>query len=310
MDGIQSILKFLTNQKNVIGYSFMALLTVGGERLFSLVAFRCPCSTENLTYGLVFLFAPAWVLLIIGYFLNTRMWRLFTGCCVNPRKIFPKGNSCHFFYVFGQITLNALVAPVMWLSVALLNGTFYECAMSGTKNPNFLDMICKDKSTECRQELHKVACGKTTMPSTDTHELKLSLQAQSQILGWCMISMTAFFSLLTTCYVRCRSKISHLQMKFWKTYADQEKEQFDKTFQEYAARLSERNLKCFFENKRPDAFPMPTFEAWEAASELYSFNRTQQHYSTLHRVVEAGQETVNQDTETALDFVDNQAAVV
>ncbi|XP_074166140.1 calcium homeostasis modulator protein 5 [Sminthopsis crassicaudata] len=309
MDGIQIIFKFLTNQKNVIGYSFMALLTLGGERLFSIVAFRCPCSTENSTYGLVFLLAPAWVLLIIGYFLNSRMWRLFTGCCVNPRKIFPKGNSCHFFYVFGQITLSALVAPTMWLSVALLNGTFYECAMSGTKNPYFLKMICKDKSSECQQELYKVACGKTSMSSADTQELKLTLQAQSQILGWCVISMAAFFSLITTCYVKCRSKISHLQMKFWKTYAEQEKEQFEQTFQQYAARLSERNLKCFFENKKPDAFPMPTFEAWEAASELYSFNRTQQHYSTLHRVVEDGQGIITEDTETSLDFVDSRAVV-
>ncbi|XP_068933106.1 calcium homeostasis modulator protein 5 [Petaurus breviceps papuanus] len=309
MDGIQNILKFLTNQKNVIGYSFMALLTLGGERLFSIVAFRCPCSAENFAYGMVFLFAPAWVLLIIGYFLNSRMWRLFTGCCVNPRKIFPKGNSCHFFYVFGQITLNALVAPMMWLSVALLNGTFYECAMSGTNNPHLLKIICKDKSSQCWNELHKVACGKTSMPLEDTQELKLTLQAQSQILGWCVVSTAAFFSLLTTCYVRCRSKISHLQMKFWKTYADQEKEQFDKTFLEYASRLSERNLKCFFENKKPDAFPMPTFEAWEAASELYSFNRTQQHYSTLHRVVEDGQGIISEEIETTLDFVDNRVDV-
>lgn len=181
MDAFQGILKFVLNQKTVIGYSFMALLTVGGERLFSLVAFKCPCSTENVVYGLVFLFAPAWVLLILGFFLNNRSWRLFTGCCVNPRKIFPRGHSCRFFYVLGQITLSSLVAPTMWLSVALLNGTFYECAMSGTRSPKLLRLICKDKPKECWNELHKVSCGKTSMTSTDSEELKLSLQAQSQV---------------------------------------------------------------------------------------------------------------------------------
>lgn len=181
MDGFQTILKFFMNQKTAIGYSFMALLTMGGERVFSLVAFRCPCSNENFRYGLVFLFSPAFVLLVIGYFMNSKTWKLFTGCWVNPRKIFPRGNICHFFYVFGQITLNALVAPVMWLSVALLNGTFYECAMSGLKNPAYLHAVCNSKSAQCLQELHKVACDKSSMPASESDELKRTLQAQSQV---------------------------------------------------------------------------------------------------------------------------------
>lgn len=98
----------------------------------------------------------------------------------------------------------------------------------------------------------------------------------SKILGWCLICSASFFSLLTTCYARCRSKVSYLQMSFWKTYAQKEKEQLEKVFLDYASKLSERNLKCFFENKRPDVFPMPTFAAWEAASQLHSFNQSQQ----------------------------------
>ncbi|XP_062042638.1 calcium homeostasis modulator protein 5 [Lepus europaeus] len=303
MDAFQSILKFFLNQKTVIGYSFMALLTVGSERLFSLVAFKCPCSTENTVYGLVFLFAPAWVLLILGFFLNNKSWKLFTGCCVNPRKIFPRGDSCRFFCVLGEITLSSLVAPVMWLSVALLNGTFYECAMSGTKNSRLLELICDGKPKECWEELHRVSCGKTSMQTTDTEELKLSLQAQSQILGWCLICSASFFSLLTTCYARCRSKVSHLQLSFWKTYAQKEKEQLENTFLEYATKLSERNLKCFFENKRPEVFLMPSFAAWEAASQLHSFHQSQQHYSTLHKVVEDGLDLNPGDDETTMILV-------
>ncbi|KAL6087454.1 hypothetical protein STEG23_009339 [Scotinomys teguina] len=180
MDAFQSILKFFLNQKTAIGYSFMALLTVGSERLFSLVAFKCPCSTENTAYGLVFLFAPAWVLLILGFFLNNKAWRLFTGCCINPKKIFPRRHRCRFFYVLGHITLSSLVAPVMWLSVALLNGTFYECAMSGTRSARLLELICKGKPKECQEDLYKVSCGKSSMTPVENEEVKLSLQAQSQ----------------------------------------------------------------------------------------------------------------------------------
>ncbi|KAG8510955.1 Calcium homeostasis modulator protein 5 [Galemys pyrenaicus] len=309
MDAFQGIIKFFVNQKTIIGYSFMALLTVGSERLFSLVAFKCPCSAENTVYGLVFLLAPAWVLLILGFFVNNRSWKLFTGCCVNPRKMFPRGHNCHFFYVLGQIILSSLVAPMMWLSVALLNGTFYECAMSGTKSERLLELICKGKPKECWEELNKVSCGKTSMTTTDNEELKLSLQAQSQILGWFLICSASFFSLLTTCYARCRSKVSYLQLNFWKTYAQKEKEQLEDTILDYANKLSERNLKCFFENKRPDAFPMPTFAAWEAASQLHSFHQGPQYYSTLHKVVEDGLDHHPEDDETTMVLVGSAHSV-
>ncbi|NXU48200.1 CAHM5 protein, partial [Turnix velox] len=306
MDSFQAILKFFMHQKTAIGYSFMALLTMGGERVFSLVAFRCPCSNENFRYGLVFLFSPAFVLLVIGYFLNRKTWKLVTGCCVNPRKIFPRGNACHCFYVFGQITLNALVAPVMWLSVALLNGTFYECAMSGLKNPSYLHAVCHSKSEKCFEELHKVACDKSSMPFAESDELKRTLQAQSQIIGWCVIVTTALLSLLTTCCASCQSKVSHLQLMFWRTYMEKEKEQLEQIFQLYATKLSERNLNSFFENREPEAIPLPTLQAWEDASQLYCFTSGKQHYSTIHRLVEEGQKKSNEESETTMDFVDRR----
>lgn len=76
----------------------------------------------------------------------------------------------------------------------------------------------------------------------------------------------------------------------------------ENTFLEYATKLSERNLKCFFENKRPEVFPMPSFAAWEAASQLHSFHQSQQHYSTLHKVVEDGLE-LNPGDETTMILV-------
>lgn len=78
----------------------------------------------------------------------------------------------------------------------------------------------------------------------------------------------------------------------------------ENTFLDYANKLSERNLKCFFENKRPDVFPMPTFAAWEAASELHAFHQSQQYYSTLHKVVENGlQLSPEEEEETTLVLV-------
>lgn len=77
----------------------------------------------------------------------------------------------------------------------------------------------------------------------------------------------------------------------------------ENAFVDYASKLSERNLKSFFENKRPEVFPMPTFAAWEAASELHCFHQSQQHYSTLHRVVEERPELNPEEDETTIVLV-------
>ncbi|XP_010129899.1 PREDICTED: protein FAM26E-like isoform X2 [Buceros rhinoceros silvestris] len=190
----------------------------------------------------------------------------------------------------------------MWLSVALLNGTFYECAMSGLKNPAYLQAVCHSKSAQCFEELHMVACDKSSMPFSESDELKRTLQAQSQILGWCVIVTAALLSLLTTCCASCQSKVSHLQLKFWRVYKEKEKEQLEQIFQLHATKLSERNLKCFFENRQPEAIPLPAFQAWEDASQLFSFSSSKQYYSTIHRLVEEGHKEISEERETMLDF--------
>ncbi|KAM4693668.1 calcium homeostasis modulator protein 5 [Discoglossus pictus] len=306
MEATQKLLQFCIDRKSAIGYSFMALVTMGGQHLFSLVAFQCPCSHQNLIYGLVFLFAPALVLFIISYFLDSRTWKFFTGCCLNPRKMCPKGSPCFGLHVFIQLTLNALIAPIMWVSVALLNGTFYTCAMSGWQYPDHVQYLCKNKAEHCQKQLFKLTCSENT---SENSEIILLLQAQSQILGWWLIVTSALISLISSCYNSCRSKVSSLQMRFWRIYIEKEKDKFDELAQEYATKLAVRNLRSFFERKEPDAFEMPNNKSWEEVSTLYTFNPNHQYYSTLHRFVEHGHIDIN-EREQMMEFVDGQQSSV
>ncbi|XP_053566858.1 calcium homeostasis modulator protein 5 [Bombina bombina] len=301
MEALQKLIQFCAEKKSAIGYSFLALVTIGGQQLFSIVAFKCPCNHQNLVYGAAFLFAPAIVLLIIGYFLNSRTWKFITGCCLNPKKMFPKGNRCYCLYVFIQLTLNASIGPIMWISIALLNGTFYACAMSGFQNPQYMQYLCKNKSEHCQTHLFKVTCGKG---SPDSEEVILLLQAQSQILGWWLIVISAIVSLLSTCYTSCRSQVSFLQMTFWRIYIDKEKEKFDELAHEYATKLAIRNLRSFFEQKKPEAFDMPSNKSWDDVSTLYRFSSNEQYYSTLHRSVDNCNIDFPNENESTVDFVD------
>ncbi|KAK3513571.1 hypothetical protein QTP70_019467 [Hemibagrus guttatus] len=288
MDSLNAVVRFFTNQKTKIGYGIMAIATIGGERIFSLLSFQCPCNVkQNMVYGLTYLLGPALVLFSVGLFLSTSLWRLYTGCCLNPKKLCPhRANCMGCLSVLFNVVVGALVAPIMWLSIALLNGTFYECAVSGMEEQALVDWFCKNRTNTCKDELAKVPCGTSNMPVSDTKELLLMLHAQSQILGWILIMSCVLGGLIGTCYKNCRSQVSFLQLSFFKVYKEKESEKFDSFADEYANRLAERNLKSFFENKDPEPFPFPNHKAWEQISTIYTYNHGEQYYSTLQRYVE------------------------
>lgn len=204
MDSFQTVLRFFMNQKATIGYSFMALLTIGGERVFSMVSFQCPCNhDQNFAYGLTFLLAPAAVLLILGLFFSSRLWRLYTGCCLNTTKLCPRGNCFNCLRVFLSILSGACVAPIMWLSVALLNGTFYECAISGLDDNVVVDLFCRNKTMQCREELARVPCERSKLPKDERMELLLMFRAQSQVRGALSLNMKSPLSRETCTHGMC-----------------------------------------------------------------------------------------------------------
>ncbi|MGH0174994.1 UNVERIFIED_CONTAM: hypothetical protein FKN15_007028, partial [Acipenser sinensis] len=304
MEKFKAILNLVQKQQTTLSFGFVALFTVGGEKIFSSVVFRCPCSSWNFLYGCVFLLVPSLVLLLLGYLLSRKTWRLLTGCCMNTSKIFKMNNICGTVKVLVQITVNALVAPLTWVAVALLHGSYYECAMTGFNNTAYIHKVCEGKS-KCFQDFHKLPCdGKSSLSASDREDVLLAIRAQSQILGWLIVCIATVMGLIGTCYKNCRSQVSYLQLKFWRKYIEKEKEHFDSYATEYATKLADRNLKSFFENKDPEAFPFPSHSSWEDISALYTFCRSEQYYSTLQRYVEKGNKDKDDEMKCALDFVD------
>lgn len=125
----------------------IALATVGIEQLTTVAVYRCPCVSSkelgcnvsqigsakcahnlNLGYGLSFIIAPAIALFVFGMISNPKMWKLLTGC---NHKEKMKKRSCMFFaWTLMEVAGNALIAPVTWVAIALLDGRFYACAVT------------------------------------------------------------------------------------------------------------------------------------------------------------------------------------
>ncbi|XP_040900850.1 calcium homeostasis modulator protein 6 [Toxotes jaculatrix] len=293
MDKFKTVLNIANKQTN-FGFGLVALLTAGGEQIFSSVVFRCPCSELNFLYGMVFLLVPALALLLLGYILSKKTWKLMTGLCQHT------GVLCHWrkltaaCMVLFQISTTALVAPSSWIAVALLSGNYYECLMTGTNVSAFNKILCGHGTSpaQCEKDLYRFPCKTdSSVPQADREDVLLTLRAQSQIIGWLLIASVMLSNLLLICVARCASPVSYLQLKFWKAYAQEESDLFDSFATDHAKELATRNLKSFFNQAVPDAIVTPSNKDWAKISSLYKFSTKRQYYSTLHQYVEKSQES-------------------
>ncbi|XP_027767052.1 calcium homeostasis modulator protein 6-like [Empidonax traillii] len=283
MQRLRKVLEFYNRHKTVLGYSTVSLLTAASEEIFSSVVFRCPCNSGNMLYGSFFLIVPAFILFLLGYMVNTRIWRLLTGSC--PLKkccdCSLSGTCAQFCQVLVLVTARALVAPLTWIAVALLSSDFYVCAASG--NSRLKDLVCKDRGQECQDQLFKIPCDEEL--SRNIPNVFRSLQAESQLIGWFLIACITAVALISTCISHCCSPVSYLQLKFWKIYSEKEQELFKIKAKEHATNLAEINTNCFFEGTEPVSFQTPKNEDWKNISFFFTLNSQEQYYSMIHKYV-------------------------
>ncbi|NXV45764.1 CAHM6 protein, partial [Uria aalge] len=287
MEKLRGMMDFCIRHQTVLGYSFLSLLTAASEQIFSSVVFKCPCNSGNMLYGSVFLIVPAFILFVLGYLANTKMWHLLTGSCRAEERCScsPWGTCTHYCHVLVPVTARILVAPLTWIAVALLRASFYECAASGSSL--IRNLMCKDKGEECHKVLVRIPCDEKLLEK-EKEKLSiefLSLQAQSHVIGWFLIAIVMIVALVLKCVSRCISPVSYLQLKFWKIYSKKEQELFETKAKEHATRLAEINTKCFFEATDPVPFWTPSNEDWWKISFLYTFNSKEQYYSMIHKYV-------------------------
>ncbi|CAL8287270.1 unnamed protein product [Merluccius merluccius] len=292
MERFPAVLSILKQQST----GLIALTTAGGEKLLSAAVFHCPCSSWSFSYGVVFLLAPALVLLVLGYLLNRKTWRLMTGVCL-------KSSACHWRklvargVVFAQVTATASVAPLTWVAVALLKGDYFVCAATGANVTFLRNHLCDvtgdigDRAqvaqSSCRQRLYLFPCGGPDLGSkTEVDAVLANIRAESQIIGWALIATIFVCNLALTCLARCHSPISFHHLKFWQTYCKQETSLLETFSAEHAKALANRNLKSFFQQQPPEDIATPSKKDWEKLSSFYRFSPDSRFYSTMHQYVE------------------------
>ncbi|XP_054975148.1 calcium homeostasis modulator protein 2-like [Sorex araneus] len=225
----------------VILNGLVALGTTGGQEVFSLLAFQCPCApVQNFWYGLMATLGPALLLFFISIILNNQTTNLVDGCRCFRTKQCP----CILYSIMGR----ALVAPLTWLVISLLRGDAYVCAFSEFVEPSSL--TAENESfplSHATQILARFPCGESPDNlSGFREEVSRRLKFESQFFGWLLICTVAVVVFLIKCPKACCPKLGYQQEAYRARYLANEKQLFRRTAEVHSLSLAAKNVKQFF----------------------------------------------------------------
>ncbi|XP_069755492.1 calcium homeostasis modulator protein 1-like [Narcine bancroftii] len=137
MDKFRLIFQFLQSNQESFMNGVCGLLALASAQIYSAFEFTCPCLVGyNLPYGLAILALPPLLLFLLGFVLNNNVsvlveeWRRPEGRRAKDARVLR--------YMLCSMLQRALVAPIVWLGVTLLDGKCFVCAFSERLDPRAL----------------------------------------------------------------------------------------------------------------------------------------------------------------------------
>ncbi|XP_018549573.1 calcium homeostasis modulator protein 2 [Lates calcarifer] len=234
---------FFKSKDVMIFNGLIALGTVASQTAYNVFAFDCPCSSgRNYLYGLAAIGVPALAFFLIGIMLNNSTWDLVSECRL--RKCWKLSGATAFALV-GTIIGRAVVAPLTWVVISLLQGQAYTCALSEFVDPSTLEDFPSGQELEV---MAKFPCqGSVPMELQGFWaEIERRLKYESQLIGWLLVAGMSLMVFLMLCMKRCYSPLGYQQEDYWSQYRSNEKILFQRTATVHARLLAAENIKSFF----------------------------------------------------------------
>ncbi|XP_070543681.1 calcium homeostasis modulator protein 5-like [Ptychodera flava] len=253
----------LAENKTSIQNVVVILLVFGGEAVFEVVVFKCPCHpVHRIFYSWMFIVGPAFTLFVIGVVVNNKTWKIITGCCRAPNgciefckpRNYCDGGCCGLI----GVSVRALVGAVAWIFIAFMSSVYYACAMT---------------TAECED-------------GDDSPKLNDTDMAVSQTIGWCTLVGSSFFLLLSLCHWRMCDRYTHEHREYRDLYKDIERQAFIKMSKKEAEKQVNETLEMFFEQEvlrwKDQDSGKKVHNAWSKVSLVGSDYLADFGYTTLH----------------------------
>ncbi|XP_070772492.1 calcium homeostasis modulator protein 2-like [Enoplosus armatus] len=234
---------FFKSKDVMIFNGLIALGTVASQTAYNVFAFNCPCSSgRNYCYGLAAIGVPALAFFLVGIMTNKNTWDLVSECKLRKCR---KLSGTAAFALLGTIIGRAVVAPLTWVVISLLQGQAYTCALSEFVDPSTLEGFPSDQGSEV---MAKLPCQGTVPKDLQGvwAAIERRLKYESQLIGWLLVAGMSLAVFLILCMKRCSSPLGYEQEDYWSQYRSNEKTLFRRTAAVHARLLAADNVKSFF----------------------------------------------------------------
>ncbi|KAL2086748.1 hypothetical protein ACEWY4_017807 [Coilia grayii] len=255
MDKFRMMFQFLQSNQESFMNGICGIMALAAAQLYSAFEFTCPCLPEyNYAYGVGILVVPPVWFFMLGFVLNNNVsmlaeeWR---------RPMGKRGKDPTVLrYMFCSISQRSLIAPIVWISVTLMDGKSFLCAYSLDVDARRFTNVTFDfenanmTQEDVRRMLAKIPCkdiydgGHMVAREAVTRYLR----CVSQAFGWLFLLLITTAAFLIRAIRPCFTQAAFLKTKYWSHYIDIERKMFDETCTEHAKSFAKVCIQQYFES--------------------------------------------------------------
>ncbi|XP_077469758.1 calcium homeostasis modulator protein 3 [Stigmatopora argus] len=252
MERLKLILQYFQSNSESISNGICIVLALVSVKLYTSFDFNCPCLPQyNKLYSLGVMVVPPVILFFLGILVNRH-----TGVMIDE-WIRPVGkrskNPAVVKYLFSAMIQRALLAPMVWILVTLLDGKILICAFSVSVDPILFSGIPNNTGLDVMKIMAKVPCKEDIIFRNGSFHKAVSryVRCYSQAVGWSillfLIALGALGQLFKPCF---EDHATFLQTRYWSNYLDMEQKLFDETCVLHARDFARTCIVQFFDDMR------------------------------------------------------------
>ncbi|XP_009906514.2 calcium homeostasis modulator protein 3 [Dryobates pubescens] len=253
MERFRMIFQYFQSNTESVMNGICGLLALASVKIYTSFDFSCPCLPRyNMAYGLGVMFIPPVTLFFCGLILNRQSLVMLEEWSRPQGR--RKKDLAVIRYMCSSIMQRAMVAPVVWIIVTLLDGKCLICAFSGSVDPEKFVGFANTTPVQVQQLLAKVPCKDDELMRNNTSRKAVSryLRCWSQALGWSILLILIVAAFLARWLRPCFNQVTLLQARHWSNYIDIEQKIFEETCCEHSRQFAHKCILHFFESMRQE----------------------------------------------------------
>ncbi|KAJ3610869.1 hypothetical protein NHX12_022959 [Muraenolepis orangiensis] len=276
MDRMKLVLQYFQTNSESISNGICIALALVAVKLYTSFDFNCPCLPQyNKLYSMGVMIVPPIILFFLGVLVNRH-----TGVMMDEwmRPVGKRNkNPAVVKFLFSAMLQRALLAPMVWILVTLLDGKIFICAFSMGVDPKTFTDMPNNTGLDVLRLMAKVPCKEDAIFKDSSFRKAVSryVRCYSQAIGWSILLLLILVGALGRMIKPCFDDHGRsMQTRYWSNYMDVEMKLFDEKCALHAREFARKCVVQFFEGMQEEEgdreavclpYPMPPFYGYRRA---------------------------------------------